>query len=59
VEIEEVIRIDEDGNEVETDESVFEAEELLDIESTLAQNVEEPDFDPDPEDYERLRRRRW
>ena len=53
VEIEEVLRIDEDGKETSVDwDKVFTSEELKNIESHLAENIEEPDFDPPDDGYD-------
>ena len=54
-EIEEIIRIDEDGNETVVDDwNIFSTEEMKEIEEQLGQNVDEPDFDP-PDDYDDFR----
>ena len=54
-EIEEIVRIDEDGKEtlVKNWDKAFSSDEMSDLESQLAENVAEPDFDPpEPEPYE-------
>lgn len=51
VEIEEVYRIDEDGNEVKVENYSFSSEEMREIERLLADNVEPPE-PPEPEPYD-------